>query len=67
MPIKRKFSINKIYYESIGQKTLFGHDNIHFKTVNHPKKHRFKNICSQFNLKLIIQKKSMFLQVVKLT
>ena len=67
MPIRRKSSINKMYCESIGQKTLFGYDNIHFKTVNHPKKQRFKNLCPQFNLKLIIQKDSIFLKVVNLT
>jgi hypothetical protein len=67
MPIRRKSSINKIYYESIGQQTLFGHDNLHFKTVNHPKKHQFKNLCPQFNIKLIIKKKIMFLKVLKLT
>ena len=66
MPIKRKSSINKVYYESIGQKTLFGYDNIHFKTVNHPKKQKFKNLCSQFRIKLIIQEKPILLQVIKL-
>ena len=66
MPIKRKSSINKIYYESIGQQILFGYDNIHFKTVNYPKKQRFKNLCSQFKLKLIIQEKPILLQVIKL-
>ena len=66
MPIRRKSSINKLYYESIGQKILFGHDNLYFKTVNHPKKHKFKNICPLFNLKLIIKKKSISLQLLKL-
>ena len=66
MPIRRKSSINKKNYESIGQGVLFGHDNIHFKTVNHPKKQRFKNLCPHFNLKLIIQEKPILLQVIKL-
>ena len=34
MPIRRKSSINKRYLESLGQGSLFGHDNIYFKTVN---------------------------------
>ena len=49
MPIKRKSSINKKYYESIGQGLLFGHDNIHFKTVNLPKKQRLVNLCKNFS------------------
>ena len=40
MPIRRKSSIYKKYYESIGQGLLFGHDNLNFKTVNLPKKQR---------------------------
>jgi hypothetical protein len=66
MPVRRKSSVNKKYYESIGQECLFGHDNIHFKTINHPKKQRFKNLCPKFNLKLIIQEKPILLQVIKL-
>ena len=38
MPIRRKSSIYKKYYESIGQGLLFGHDNLNFKSVNLPKK-----------------------------
>jgi len=38
MPIRRKSSIEKKYYETIGQGLLFGHDNLGFKTVNLPKK-----------------------------
>jgi hypothetical protein len=64
MVIRRKSSIYKKYYESIGQGTLFGHDNLHFKTVNLAKKQRFKNLCHKFNLKLIIQRKPALLQVL---
>lgn len=64
MPIRRKSSIDKLYYEKIGQKALFGHDNIHFKTVNYPKKQRFKNLCPQFNLKLIVQTKPILLKLI---
>ena len=47
MPIKRKSSIDKKYYESIGQGLLFGHDNLQFKTVNLPKKQRLINLCKK--------------------
>ena len=33
MVIRKKSSINKKYYETIGQGILFGYDNIHFKTI----------------------------------
>ena len=66
MPIRRKSSINKKYYESIGQRSLFGHDNVHFKTVNLPKKQRFINLCNKFSIKLIIQKKPILLKIIKL-
>ena len=67
MPIRRKSSINKRYYESIGQGVLFGHDNLNFKTVNLPKKQYLKNICKKFSIKLIIQTKPIFLNVIKLS
>ena len=67
MPIKRKSSIYKKFYESIGQGVLFGHDNIHFKTVNFPKKQNFKNICQKFKIKLITNKSSILLEVIKLS
>ena len=67
MPIRRKSSINKKYYESIGQGRLFGHDNLHFKTVNLPKKQRLTNICQKFSVKLITQASRIFLQVIKLS
>ena len=66
MPIRRKSSIDKRYYESIGQGVLFGHDNLNFKTVNLPKKQHLKNICKKFSVKLIIQTKPIFLNVIQL-
>ena len=63
MVIRRKYSINKKYYESIGQGMLFGHDNIHFKTINLSKKQRFKNLCKKFRLKKIVKDKSIILDV----
>jgi hypothetical protein len=66
MPIRRKSSIDKKYYESIGQGKLFGYDNLHFKTVNLPKKQRFKNLCKKFNIKLIIQTNPIFLKIINI-
>jgi hypothetical protein len=67
MPIRRKSSIDKQYYESIGQGILFGYDNLYFKTVNLPKKQRLKNLCKKFSIKLIIQNNPVFLKVIRLS
>jgi len=67
MPIRRKSSIDKKYYESIGQGSLFGHDNLYFKTVNLPKKQRLTNLCKKFSVKLIIQTNPVFLKVIRLS
>ena len=67
MPISRKSSIQKKYYESIGQGLLFGHDNLQFKTVNLPKRQRLKNLCKKFNVKLIVKSKTVFFKVIKLS
>ncbi len=53
MVIRRKSSIYKKIYELNGQKMMFGHDNVHFKTVNLPFKQRYKNLCINFGLKKI--------------
>ena len=41
MTITNKDSILKKYYEANGQRSMFGHDNLEFKTINHPTPHRF--------------------------
>ena len=51
MPITRKDSILKKYYELNGQQTMFGYDNLEFKTINHPNKHKFIDLCPEFKLK----------------
>ena len=51
MTITTKDSILKKWYEYNGQQTLFGHDNLEFKTINHPTPHRFVELCSEFKLK----------------
>ena len=53
MTITNKDSILKKYYEANGQQTLFGYDNLEFKTINHPKPHRFVDLCPEFKLKKI--------------
>ena len=35
----------------MGQASMFGHDNLQFKTVNHPLKHKFVELCPEFKLK----------------
>ena len=67
MPIRRKSSIDKQYYERIGQGTLFGHDNLHFKTVNLPKKQRLTNLCKKFSVKLITKTSPVLLKVIRLS
>ena len=64
--IKRKSSINKIFYENNGQKSFFGRDNLFFKTVNMPKKQRFDNISKDFQLKKIIQNISLSLSIFEI-
>ena len=67
MPIRRKSSIYKKYYESIGQGLLFGHDNLNFKSVNLPKKQRLTNLCKKFGIKLIIQTNQNLLNVITIS
>ena len=66
MPIRRKSSIEKKYYETIGQGILFGHDNLRFKTVNLPKKQHFKNLCKKFNIKQIDQSNPFFFRAINI-
>ena len=51
MTITTKDSILKKYYELNGQQTMFGYDNLEFKTINHPNKHKFIDLCPEFKLK----------------
>ena len=62
MPIRRKSSMEKKYYETIGQGLLFGHDNLRFKTVNLPQKQRLTNLCKKFSIKQIDQSNPFFLE-----
>ena len=61
MVIRRKSSIDKKNYELSGQLSLFGRDNLDFKTVNLPNRIKFVNLCRVFKLKKIILQKKMLL------
>ena len=58
MVIRRKSSIYKKLYELNGQNSMFGYDNLKFKTVNLPKSQKFKHLCPTFNLKKFHKTKS---------
>ena len=51
MTITTKDSILKKWYEANGQESMFGYDNLEFKTINHPRPHKFADLCSEFKLK----------------
>ena len=55
MVILRQSSLDKINYEISGQLSLFGRDNLSFKTVNLPKAQQYDNLCNKFRLKKIIK------------
>ena len=61
MVIRRQSSIYKKLYEINGQKSMFGYDNINFKTVNLPKRQKYKNLCSKFGLKKFNKVKTIYL------
>ena len=67
MPIRRKSSIEKKYYEAVGQGLLFGHDNLRFKTVNLPQRQRFINLCQKFSIKQVDQSSRVFFKVISLS
>ena len=61
MTITTKDSILKKWYEYNGQQTMFGYDNLEFKTINHPNKHKFIDLCPEFKLKQ--NKKSLIVNI----
>ena len=62
--MKKNSSLNKYIYELNGQISMFGHDNLSFKTINMPKKQRFNNICINFKLKKLIKEINLFLPII---
>jgi len=63
MTITNKDSILKKYYELNGQQTLFGYDNLEFKTINHPTPHRFVELCPEFKLKKKLMKACLGIEI----
>jgi hypothetical protein len=64
--MKRK-NLKKInFFEKNKQIQMFGYDNLLFKTVNLPKKQKFKNICVNFNLKKLDNKVHTSLTVINI-
>ena len=61
MTITNKDSILKKYYEANGQTSMFGYDNLEFKTINHPIKPKFIDLCPEFKLKQ--NKKSLIVNI----
>ena len=49
--MNNKKSTKKYIYEINGQLSMFGRDNLEFKTINMPKKQKFENLCVKFNIK----------------
>ena len=64
--IRSKYSLNKIIYETNGQLSFFGRDNIYFKTINMSKKQRFNNICRDYNLKKLVRNNYFFLPCINI-
>ena len=54
MVIRCQSSLDKINFEISGQLSLFGRDNLSFKTVNLPKAQRYDNLCNKFRLKKLV-------------
>ena len=67
MPIRRKSSIERKDYETIGQGLLFGHDNLRFKTVNLPQRQRLRSLCKKFSIKQIDQSNPVFFRLIRLS
>ena len=63
---KSKSNMLKKYYEDIGQISMFGHDNIHFKSINLSNPQRFVGLCPKFKLKLLIKSKSHSMRIINI-
>mgnify|MGYP006132884759 CR=1 FL=1 len=62
--MKNKSSRDKYFYELSGQVSMFGRDNLAFKSINMPKKQHFDNICKNFKLKKLTKRVSLFLEII---
>tara|TARA_R100001591_G_scaffold104385_1_gene112025 strand:- start:978 stop:1361 length:384 start_codon:yes stop_codon:yes gene_type:complete len=66
MVITTKDSILKKYYEANGQMSMFGEDNLDFKTVNLPYSSKYVHLCSEFKLKKVVVAEAEALEVIHL-
>ena len=64
MVIRRKYSLDKINYESMGQQSFFGRDNLSFKTVNLPRSQRYDNLCNKFRLRILVNNLHLSLPII---
>lgn len=64
MIIRRKSSLDKINYELMGQQSIFGRDNLSFKTINLPRSQRYDNLCNKFRLKKFVNNLYLSLPVI---
>jgi len=64
MVIRRKYSLDKINYELMGQQSFFGRDNLSFKTVNLPRSQRYDNLCNKFRLRILVNNLHLSLPII---
>ena len=64
MVIRRKYSLDKINYELMGQQSFFGRDNLSFKTVNLPRSQRYDNLCNKFRLRIFANNLHLSLPII---
>ena len=67
MTITTKDSMLKKWYEYHGQQTMFGEDNLDFKTVNLPYSSKYVHLCSEFKLKKVVVAEAEALDVIHLS
>lgn len=62
--MKKKLSIYKCFYELNSQLSIFGCNNLFFKTINIFKKQQFDNFCINFRLNKLTKKINLFLSII---
>ena len=66
MTITTNDSTLKKWYEYNGQQTMFGYDNLEFKTINHPNKHKFIDLCASLGINFKDKKYNKTINVILL-
>ena len=64
MVIRRKYSLDKINYELMGQQSFFGRNNLSFKTANLPRSQMYDNLCNKFRLRTLINNLQLSLPII---